>query len=71
MIGFFILLVLMILWGRAQREERDRVQLRKRVNEIPEFETSLVPGYSLQLTDFGKEFGDDESPAPGSRFSLD
>ncbi len=71
MIGFFVLLVLMILWGRAQREERDRVQLRKRVNEIPEFETSLIPGYSLPLSDFGKEFGDDESPVPRSRFSLD
>lgn len=50
-IGFFIILTIMILWGRAQREESDRVRLRRRVNEIPEFENQSTPGYSLPSID--------------------
>lgn len=50
-IGFFVVFVIMVLWGRAQREERDRVRLRKRVNELPEFENPPLPGYSLPLYD--------------------
>ena len=44
---FMVIFVLMVLWGRAQREERDRVQLRKMVNDAPDFEESLVPGYHM------------------------
>lgn len=33
-----VLLVIMVLWGRNQREERERVRLRKRVDEIPQFQ---------------------------------
>ena len=50
-IGFFVVFVIMVLWGRAQREERDRVRLRKRVNDLPEFENPPLPGYSLPLSD--------------------
>ena len=48
----FVVLTLMILWGRAQREERDRVHLRKVVNEVPVFENTSGDGYSSLLADF-------------------
>ena len=48
----FVVLTLMILWGRNQREERDRVRLRKRVSVAPEFENPQLAGYSLPLSDF-------------------
>ncbi len=48
----FVVLTLMILWGRNQREERDRIRLRKRVSVAPEFENPQVAGYSLPLSDF-------------------
>lgn len=44
-LAIFFVLLLMVLWGRAQREERDRVRLRKRVSEDPEFESALGSGY--------------------------
>ena len=56
MICVFVLLVMMILWGRAQREERDRVRLRKRVNEVPEFENPALPDYPVGLSDLGTDY---------------
>lgn len=52
LICVFVILVLMILWGRAQREERDRIRLRKRVDEVPVFESPLLPGYSAAHSEF-------------------
>ncbi|MEQ9406692.1 MAG: hypothetical protein RIK87_03160 [Fuerstiella sp.] len=63
MVGFVVILTLMVLWGRAQREERDRLRLRKRVNELPEFENPALPGYSLPLSDYGREYSGDVPPA--------
>ena len=59
MICVFVVLVIMILWGRAQREERDRVRLRKRVNEVPEFENPELPDYPVALSDFGSDYSRD------------
>lgn len=50
-VGLFVVLALMILWGRAQREERDRVRLRKRIDEAPEFESAQTGGYAIGLSD--------------------
>lgn len=55
----FVVLVLMILWGRAQREERDRVRLRKRVNEVPEFENPNLPDYPVATSDFSSDYSRD------------
>lgn len=52
LISIFVVLVLMVLWGRAQREERDRIRLRKRVDEVPVFESPLLPGYTAAHTEF-------------------
>jgi hypothetical protein len=49
--AFVGLMILMVLWGRAQREERDRVHLRKLVNDVPVFENSTVDRYASLLTD--------------------
>ena len=55
-ICFAFILTLMILWGRHQREERDRIRLRKRVNEVvPEFEKPTLSGYSLPRSEYGPE----------------
>jgi hypothetical protein len=51
-VSVFVVLTLMILWGRNQREERDRIRLRKRVSGVPEFENPPTAGYSLPLSDF-------------------
>lgn len=49
--AFLIMMVFMIMWGRAQREERDRVHLRKVVNDVPVFENPLADSYSSLLSD--------------------
>lgn len=49
--AFLVMLVMMVLWGRAQREERDRVHLRKLVNDAPVFENATVDGYASLLSD--------------------
>ncbi|MDG1896086.1 MAG: hypothetical protein P8J37_14380, partial [Fuerstiella sp.] len=54
-VSIFVVLTLMILWGRNQREERDRIRLRKRVSVAPEFENPQLAGYSLLLSDFNVE----------------
>lgn len=51
MIAFCVLILMMVVFGRAQREERDRVRLRKRINELPEFENLPGPEYALPLSD--------------------
>ncbi|MEO2017288.1 MAG: hypothetical protein ABGZ53_23265 [Fuerstiella sp.] len=51
-LSIFVVLTLMILWGRNQREERDRIRLRKRVSIAPEFENPQPAGYSVPLADF-------------------
>ncbi|MEZ6124729.1 MAG: hypothetical protein R3C49_16395 [Planctomycetaceae bacterium] len=40
--SLILVVVLMIFWGQAQREERDRVRLRKVVNEVPVFENPMA-----------------------------
>lgn len=50
-VSLAVVLALMILWGRAQREERDRVRLRKRIDEVPEFESTQPGGYAIGLSD--------------------
>ena len=54
-VSFFVVLTLMILWGRNQREERDRIRLRKRVSVAPEFENPQLAGYSVPLADFNMD----------------
>ena len=54
-VSIFIVLTLMVLWGRNQREERDRIRLRKRVSVAPEFENPQPAGYSGPLADFNVE----------------
>ncbi|MCP4783200.1 MAG: hypothetical protein GY878_06590 [Fuerstiella sp.] len=54
-VSIFVVLTLMILWGRNQREERDRIRLRKRVSVAPEFENPQPGGYSGPLADFNVE----------------
>ncbi len=49
--AFLVMLVMMVMWGRAQREERDRVHLRKLVNDVPVFENPTVDSYASLLTD--------------------
>lgn len=50
--GFVSALVLMILWGRAQRDRRERRNLLNRITEKPEFETSLDGGYAPRVSDY-------------------
>lgn len=51
-----VLLLIMVLWGRNTREERERVRLRRRVDEIPQFQAQsdllneAIPGRSGDLT---------------------
>ncbi|MCA9047191.1 MAG: hypothetical protein KDA89_00585 [Planctomycetaceae bacterium] len=47
LVTFCAVLAIMVLWGRTLREERDRVRLRKRIEELPEFESRLAGGYTL------------------------
>ncbi|MEZ6129655.1 MAG: hypothetical protein R3C59_13310 [Planctomycetaceae bacterium] len=50
-ITFCVVLGMMVMWGRAQREERDRVRLRRVVNEVPVFENPALDSYSSLLHD--------------------
>lgn len=64
LICLFVILLLMVLWGRAQREERDRIRLRKRVDEVPEFDTSPLlgssgPRYTAGYTEYDFDAADD------------
>ncbi len=51
-VGFLVTLFFMVLWGRAQRDRRDRRNLLNRIAETPEFETSLDGQYSPRLSDY-------------------
>jgi hypothetical protein len=42
----------MVLWGRAQRERRERRNLMNRIAEKPEFETSLDEDYAPRLSEY-------------------
>jgi len=59
---FLVVLTLMVLWGRNQREERDRIRLRKRVSAAPEFENPSVAGYALPLSDFNVHLPGESAP---------
>lgn len=59
-VSLFLVLTLMVLWGRAQREERDRVRLRKRIDEVPEFESAPPAGYAIGLSDLN--LGQNDGP---------
>jgi hypothetical protein len=52
LVGFVATLFIMVLWGRAQRDRRDRRNLMNRIAERPEFETSLDGQYSPRLADY-------------------
>jgi hypothetical protein len=52
LVGFFATLFLMVLWGRAHRDRRNRRNLLDRIAERPEFETSLDGQYSPRVSDY-------------------
>ncbi|MCA9084300.1 MAG: hypothetical protein KDA81_09605, partial [Planctomycetaceae bacterium] len=52
LVTFMVILVIMVLWGRALREERDRVRLRKHISDAQPFENPQPVGYSLPAFDF-------------------
>jgi hypothetical protein len=55
-----VILIMMALVGRNQRERRDRRRLLDRVNENPEFENRDLDGYSPGLSDMTTDFDPDE-----------
>ncbi len=52
LVGFLATLTVMILWGRAQRDRRDRRALMNRIAQAPEFESSLDGEYAPRLSDY-------------------
>lgn len=52
LVSFGAMLTIMILWGRSQRERRDRRNLLKRMNGPPVFESSLDGDYAPRLSDY-------------------
>lgn len=50
--AFFAALLIMILWGRWQRETRDRRRLLNRLNQDPEFENERPSDYLPELPEF-------------------
>ncbi len=52
LVSFGAVLTIMILWGRSQRERRDRRNLLKRMNGPPVFESSLDGEYAPRLSDY-------------------
>lgn len=52
LVSFGAMLTVMILWGRSQRERRDRRNLLKRMNGPPVFESSLDGDYAPRLSDY-------------------
>lgn len=59
LVTFGVLMAMMIVWGRAQREERDRVRLRHVVNDVPVFEHPDIDGYSHALANYSSDPIDD------------
>ena len=51
-VSFGSVITVMILWGRSQRERRDRRNLLKRMNGDPEFVSSPGDQYAPQLSDY-------------------
>jgi len=52
LVSFGAVLTVMVLWGRSQRERRDRRNLLKRMNGPPVFESSLDGEYAPRLSDY-------------------
>jgi len=52
LVSFGSLITVMVLWGRSQRERRDRRNLLKRMNGDPEFVSSPADQYAPQLSDY-------------------
>lgn len=42
---FLVIFTFMVLWGRMQREERERVRLRRRINDVADGLSPVLPGY--------------------------
>lgn len=49
---FLATLTIMVLWGRAQRDRRERRNLMNRIAEKPVFETSLDDSYAPRLSEY-------------------
>lgn len=52
LISLVIIFGLMVLWGRAQREERDRLRLRDRIIDVVEIENGPTPEYASATDEY-------------------
>lgn len=52
LISLVIIFGLMVLWGRAQREERDRLRLRDRIVDVKEIENGTPPEYASAADEY-------------------
>lgn len=52
LISLIIIFGLMVLWGRAQREERDRLRLRDRIIDVEEIENGPAPEYASATDEY-------------------
>lgn len=51
-ISLVIIFGLMVLWGRAQREERDRLRLRDRIVDVKEIENGTPPEFASATDEY-------------------
>lgn len=52
LISLVIIFGLMVLWGRAQREERDRLRLRDRIVDVKEIENGPPPEFASAADEY-------------------
>ncbi|MEP3480054.1 MAG: hypothetical protein ABJZ55_12460 [Fuerstiella sp.] len=52
LISLVIIFGLMVLWGRAQREERDRLRLRDRIVDVKEIESGPPPEFASAADEY-------------------
>ena len=52
LISLVIIFGLMVLWGRAQREERDRLRLRDRIGDVKEIENGPPPEFASAADEY-------------------
>ena len=52
LVSLVIIFGLMVLWGRAQREERDRLRLRDRIVDVKEIENGAPPEFASAADEF-------------------
>lgn len=51
-VSLVIIFGLMVLWGRAQREERDRLRLRDRITDVVEIENGPTPEFASAADEY-------------------